>query len=116
MKRGDIYWANLNPRSGSEQKGMRPVIIISHDGFNMTTGWRSIIIIPITTSKKQASRGPTVVHLPKETCGLSDDSIALCHQVTTLDKEKLTQFVGSLSIDLLKQVETALKAAVDLNE
>jgi mRNA-degrading endonuclease toxin of MazEF toxin-antitoxin module len=49
MKRGDLYWADLIPRSGSEQTGRRPVIIVSHDGFNHTPGWRSIIVVPIST-------------------------------------------------------------------
>jgi mRNA interferase MazF len=46
MKRGEIYLANLDPRSGSEQKGRRPVIIVSHDGLNKTENWRSIIVVP----------------------------------------------------------------------
>lgn len=115
MKRGDVYWADLIPRSGSEQKGRRPVIIISHDGFNLTPGWRSIIVVPISTSTTQARRGPTAVHLPKGTAGLRKVSVALCHQVTTLDRAKLTQHIGTLSTDLLMQVENALKAALDLD-
>ncbi|MBI4639449.1 MAG: type II toxin-antitoxin system PemK/MazF family toxin [Candidatus Tectomicrobia bacterium] len=114
MKRGEIYWADLTPRSGSEQKRRRPVIIMSHDGFNLTPGWRSIIVVPISTSIPQARRGPTVVQLPKGAGELEKASIALCHQVTTLDRAKLTQLLGTLPQDLLKQVEGALKAALDL--
>ena len=65
MKRGDLYWADLLPRSGSEQKGRRPVIILSHDGFNQTPGWRSVIVVPVSTSAAQAIRGPTAIFLPK---------------------------------------------------
>ncbi len=56
MKRGQVYWADLAPRSGSEQQGRRPVIVISHDAFNQTQGWRSIIVVPLSTSVAQAGR------------------------------------------------------------
>jgi mRNA-degrading endonuclease toxin of MazEF toxin-antitoxin module len=114
VKRGDIYWADLIPRSGSEQRGKRPVIIVSHDGFNQTPGWRSVIVVPISTSAAQATRGPTAVYLAKGAGGLKKSSIALCHQVTTLDRAKLTESVGTLTRDLLHQVEGGLKAALDL--
>jgi mRNA interferase MazF len=89
MKRGDVYWADLAPRSGSEQQGRRPVVIVSHDAFNQVQGWRSIIVVPISTSVTQAKRGPTAVALPQSIAGLSKDGTALCHQVTTLDRAKL---------------------------
>jgi mRNA interferase MazF len=114
MKRGDVYWADLVPRSGSEQKGRRPVIVISHDGFNQTQGWRSIIVVPLSTSVAQAGRGPSAVLLSPGPAGLSKDSIALCHQVTTLDRTKLTQRIGELNSMELRQVEDGLKAAMDL--
>ena len=114
MKRGDIYRANLAPRSGSEQTGKRPVIILSHDAFNETAAWRSIIVIPVSTSPTQARRGPTVVALPAGTAGLKNDSSAICHQVTTLDRSKLDERLGSLPVDTLLQVEKALLAAVDI--
>jgi len=114
VQRGDIYWADLTPRSGSEQRGRRPVIIVSHDGFNQTPGWRSIIVVPISTSAAQARRGPTAVYLPEGAGWIERASVALCHQVTTLDRAKLTQHLGTLSHDLLNQVENGLKAALDL--
>lgn len=114
MKRGDLYWADLIPRSGSEQKGRRPVLILSHDAFNQAPGWRSIIVVPISTSSTQAMRGPTAIHLPKGAGGLKKESIALCHQVTTLDRSKLTERIGRLSPDLLDEIEQGLRAALDL--
>jgi len=57
MKRGGVYWAELIPRSGSERRGRRPVIVVSHDGFNETPGWRSIVVVPVSTSPTQASVG-----------------------------------------------------------
>jgi mRNA interferase MazF len=112
MKRGDIFWATLAPRSGSEQTGRRPVIILSHDAFNQTTGWRSIIVIPLSTSPSQARRGPTVVFLPAGTAALSNDCHAICHQITTLDRAKLMERIGALPADIITTVEKALLAAV----
>ncbi len=114
MKRGEIYWANLQPRSGSEQRGNRPVIIISHDGFNQNPRWHSIIIIPVSTSSAQAKRGLTAIFLPKDTGGLTQDSVALCHQITTLDRAKLTEKIGELSSDRMKLIEEGIKAATDI--
>lgn len=61
MRRGEIYWAELDPRSGAEQTGRRPVIVVSHDGFNEVPTWCSVIVVPVSTSEAQARRGPTAV-------------------------------------------------------
>jgi len=114
MRRGEVYWADLVPRSGSEQRGRRPVIVISHDAFNQTQGWRSIIVVPLSTSTAQSGRGPSAVLLPQGTAGLGKESVALCHQVTTLDRSKLTQRIGELNSTELRQVEDGIKAAMDL--
>ena len=80
MKRGEVYWADLAPRSGSEQRGRRPVVVISHDAFNQTPGWRSIIVVPLSTSVAQAGRGPSAVLLsqsqPGQCCPLSSSDHA----------------------------------------
>jgi len=115
MKRGEVYWADLVPRSGSEQTGRRPVILLSHDAFNQTPSWRSIIVVPISTSSAQAKRGPTVVELPAGVAGLVKTSFAVCHQVTTLDRAKLTRRAGLLPAEFLIEVENGLKAAMDLD-
>lgn len=96
-----MYWASLAPRSGSEQQGMRPVIVVSHDAFNQTPGWRSVIVVPVATSASQAERGPTAVPLPAGAGGLKTNSVALCQQVTTLDRSKLTSLAGVLPVELL---------------
>jgi mRNA interferase MazF len=115
MKRGDVYWADLVPRSGSEQTGRRPVVVVSHDGFNQTPAWRSVIVVPVSSSALQAKRGPTVVGFPGSAAGLSKPSVAVCHQVTTLDRAKLTKRIGVLPVDLLREVDRGLKAAMDLD-
>ena len=114
MKRGDIYWVDLAPRSGSEQKGIRPVIILSHNAFNQTPRWQSVIVVPISTSTLQAKRSPTIVILPKETFGLTKESFAICHQITTIDRTKLRQYIGTLTQDYIRQVEQSIKNAIDL--
>ena len=112
MKRGEVYWADLVPRSGS---GRRPVILVSHDAFNQTPAWRSMIVVPISTSSSQGNRGPTVIELAGGSGGLAKTSFAVCHQVTTLDRAKLTKRLGSLSAETLREVEEGLKAAMDLD-
>lgn len=116
MKRGDIYWATHSPCSGSEQSGRRPVIILSHDAFNQIPAWRSIIVVPLSTSATQSRRGPTVVPLIAGTGGLPGKSSALCHQITTLDRAKLAEKIGALPLDVLKQVEQAVLAALDIRK
>jgi len=115
VKRGEIHWAELTPRSGSEQMGGRPVIVISHDAFNQTAGWQSIIVVPISTSSSQGGRGPTVIELPAGTGGLSQTSFAVCHQITTLDRAKFMKPIGILPADVMQDVEAGLKAAMDLD-
>jgi len=115
LKRGEVHWADLEPRSGSEQRGRRPVIVVSNDGFNETPGWRSVIVVPATTSEGQGARGPTAVHLPKGAGGMKRVSVALCHQVTTLDRGKLVEKVGSLNSEQLSLVMQGLKAALDID-
>jgi len=115
VKRGEVHWADLVPRSGSGQTGRRPVIVISHDGFNQTPGWKSIIVVPISTSASQGRRAPTVVEIPAGAGGLPKVSLALCHQVTTLDRAKLTKKIGTLPAEVLIEVELGLKAAMDLD-
>jgi mRNA interferase MazF len=115
MKRGEVHWADLIPRSGSEQTGRRPVIVISHDGFNQTMGWRSIIVVPMSTSASHVRRGLTVVEVPAGTAGLLKPSFAVCHQITTLDRAKLSKRIGTLPAEVLQEVEQGLKAAMDLD-
>jgi mRNA interferase MazF len=91
VRRGEVHWADLVPRSGSGQTGRRPVIVVSHDGFNQTAGWRSILVVPISTSALQGKRGPTVIEIPAAPAVCQKTSFAVCHQVTTLDRTKLAR-------------------------
>ena len=114
MRRAEVFWADLAPRSGAEQTGRRPVIVVSHDGFNDAPGWRSVIVVPLSTSAAQARRGPTAIPLMPGAGGLSKGGVALCHQVTTLDRAKLTERLGVLPAETVAQIEDGLRAALDL--
>ncbi len=106
---------DLRPRSRAEQRGRRPVVVVSNDGFNLTPSWRSVIVVPISTSEAQARRGPTAVPLPAGAARLDRPSVSLGHQVTTLDRATLTERMGVLPPGLLAHVEDALRAALDLD-
>jgi len=114
MQRGELYWAHLTPRSGSEQQGRRPVVVVSNDGFNDVPSWRSVIVIPLTTSTRQARRGPTAIPLSASESGLPSDSTAVCHQITTLDRSKLATRIGALSERAIERIEQGIIAACDL--
>jgi len=91
------------------------VIVISHDGFNQTLGWKSVIVAPISTSASQGRRGPTIVEIPAGAGGLPKASFAVCREVTTLDRAKLTKRIGALPPEVMREVELGLKAAMDLD-
>ncbi len=114
MKRGDIYLAELQPRSGAELRGQRLVLVVSNDGFNRVPSWRSVTVVPLTTSAAQARRGPTAVPIPDGAGGLRGAGVAVCHQITTLDRSKLTRRIGALPAEVLAEVEVGIKAALDL--
>jgi mRNA interferase MazF len=114
VKRGDVFWADLAPRSGSEQSGRRPVIVVSHDSFNQAATWRSVIVVPVSTSQRQGRQGLTAIALPAGSAALARDSLAICHQVTTVDKSKLSRFIGALPTSALREVEEGLRVAMDL--
>lgn len=114
MRRGEVYWAALQPRSGSEQQGRRPVVIVSHDGLNQIESWRTYVVVPLTTSPRQARRGPSAIPIAAGEGGLEKDSIALCHQVTTLDQRKFGEQIGFLSEAAIQAVNVGLIAALDL--
>ncbi len=115
MRRGEVRWGRLEPRSGSEQKGHRPVVIVSHDGFNKAEAWRSVIVVPLSTSQRR--HGPTVVALSAAKSGLPRDSFALCHQITTLDRTKLdSSVVAHLDDAEMKRIGVGIVAACDLRD
>ena len=109
MRRGDIYRADLDPVLGSEQGGVRPVLIVQNDLGNLTSP--TVIIAPLTSrSKKKTLRTHVTVEPPEG--GLNRSSQVLCEQVRTLEKSRLRQHLGCLSGEKLALVERALALAV----
>jgi len=88
---------------------------MSNDGFNEIDAWRSVIVVPCFMSDKQRARGPTAVALKKGAGGLRKSSVAVCHQLTTIDRAKLVSRWGTLDAEDLRAVEDGIKAALDLS-
>jgi len=110
MLRGEIYFMDLARRSGSEQRGRRPCVIVSHDAFSARESWRSVTVVPITGAQRWQRPSPTVVVFEKGECGLPKGCAALGHQVTTLDKDKIVgPRIGVLPPGRLKELEEALR-------
>ncbi len=109
MKRGDIYFADLDPVIGSEQGGIRPVLIIQNDLGNRFSP--TVIILPLTSRLGKAPLRTHVPLLPPQG-GVKKPSIVLCEQVRTLEKSRLKGYLGHLPPDKMARVETALALAV----
>jgi mRNA-degrading endonuclease toxin of MazEF toxin-antitoxin module len=88
---------------------------VSNDGSNQSPGWRSVIVVPVSTSAAQGRRGPTAIPIPADVAGLAKPSLAVCHQITTLDRAKLTKRLGVLPPGILDQVDNGVRAALDLD-
>lgn len=101
-KRGEVWLANLNPTQGSEQAGIRPVIIFQNDlvsQFSTTT-----IAIPLTTNQRRATL-PICLPIQQGKGGLTQDSVALCFQMRVLDKKRLIRRLGQLEPATIEQLE-----------
>ena len=113
IKRGEIYYADLSPVIGSEQGGMRPVLIVQNDIGNKHS---PTVIAAAITSQKEKSRLPTHISLNARDCGLAKDSVVLLEQVRTLDKKRLKERMGELDIDAMGKVDCALSVSFGLHE
>ena len=111
MKRGELYSADLNPSRGSEQAGIRPVLLVQRNSLSRFT--RTLVVVPLTTNLRR-SQIPGTVILPAGEAGLTQDSVALCYQIVVLDQERLSRRLGILSEAYLRQVEAALKYSLQL--
>jgi mRNA interferase MazF len=113
MKRGEIYMAQLDPVMGSEQGGVRPVLIIQNDRGNRYAP--TVIAVPLTTSLGKPPL-PTHVKLDAGAGGLKQASTVLCEQVRTLEKTRLGRFIGKLNRPQVEAVEKALLCSLDMDE
>ncbi len=112
MKRGDIYLARLDPVEGSEQAGVRPVVIVSRDAINAASP--VVVVVPVTTFKKGRRLYPSHVVLHEGDGGLSSDSVALGEQVRAISKTRLTQRWGTISKQAVSSIDRALQITLDL--
>lgn len=111
VKRGDIYYADLSPVVGSEQGGMRPVLIVQNDTGNKHS---PTVIAAAITSQTGKAKLPTHIALTGKTVGLSRDSVILLEQIRTLDKSRLREKMGKLDGDTMHQVDSAIAVSFGL--
>lgn len=111
IKRGDIFYADLSPVIGSEQGGLRPVLIVQNDIGNK---YSPTVIAAAITSKMGKSRLPTHIDIYRDRVGLQKDSVILLEQIRTLDKRRLKEKMGHLDDDVMDKVNLAIAVSFGL--
>lgn len=113
VKRGDIFYADLSPVVGSEQGGIRPVIIIQNDVGNK---YSPTVIVAAITSQINKAKLPTHVEISSEEYGLNKDSVVLLEQIRTLDKRRLKEKIGHMTDNDMEKVDNALEVSIGLSK
>lgn len=111
VRRGEIYYADLSPVVGSEQGGIRPVLIVQNDVGNR---YSPTVIAAAITSQTGKTKLPTHITLNAERCGLSRDSVVLLEQIRTLDKRRLKEKMGYLDTGSMQRINQALSVSFGL--
>lgn len=111
VRRGDIYYADLSPVVGSEQGGVRPVLIVQNDVGNK---FSPTVIAAAITSQRDKTNLPTHIEVDARDCGLAKDSIVLLEQVRTIDKRRLREKIGALDDGSIGKVNEALSVSFGL--
>ena len=111
IKRGDIYYADLSPVVGSEQGGMRPVLIVQNDTGNKHS---PTVIAAAITSQTGKAKLPTHIELSGHSVGLTRDSVILLEQIRTLDKSRLREKMGRLDGETMNRVDNAIAVSFGL--
>ena len=111
VRRGEIYYADLSPVVGSEQGGVRPVLIVQNDIGNRHS---PTVIAAAITSRRDKNPLPTHIEVNADDCGLSRDSIVLLEQIRTIDKKRLRDKMGELDLNSMNKVNTALSISFGL--
>lgn len=112
IKRGDIFYADLSPVIGSEQGGIRPVLIVQNDTGNRHS---PTVIAAAITSQTGKNKLPTHIELTAQSTGLPKESVVLLEQIRTLDKQRLRQHAGRVSGDMMEKVDAAIAVSFGLN-
>ncbi|MGI6113351.1 MAG: type II toxin-antitoxin system PemK/MazF family toxin [Mahellales bacterium] len=113
VRRGDIYYADLSPVIGSEQGGVRPVLVVQNDIGNK---YSPTVIVAAITSQINKAKLPTHIEITAEEYGLPKDSVILLEQIRTIDKKRLKEKIGFLSSEMMKKVDEALQISFGLME
>ncbi|WP_425539698.1 type II toxin-antitoxin system PemK/MazF family toxin [Microaceticoccus formicicus] len=111
VKRGDLFYADLSPVIGSEQGGVRPVLIVQNDVGNK---YSPTVIIAAITSQVNKAKLPTHVDITSSSYGLPKNSVVLLEQIRTIDKKRLREKIGRFDADVMRRVEDALKVSFEL--
>lgn len=111
IRRGDIYYADLSPVIGSEQGGLRPVLIVQNDVGNKHS---PTVIAAAITSKMGKTKLPTHIDIPSADAGLAKDSVVLLEQVRTIDKKRLKEKMGHLDEPTMSSVNSAIQVSFGL--
>jgi len=111
VRRGDIFYADLSPVVGSEQGGIRPVLIVQNDTGNRHS---PTVIAAAITSQLGKARLPTHIEIPAPSSGLSRDSVILLEQVRTLDKSRLRERMGKVDSATMNKVDSAIAVSLGL--
>lgn len=110
--RGDLYYADLTPVTGSEQGGVRPVLMIQNDIGNR---FSPTVIVAAVTSRQDKHPLPTHVSISPNHCGLKESSVVLLEQLRTIDRVRLREYIGRLTEQDMKQVDHALRISIGLS-
>jgi mRNA interferase MazF len=111
VKRGDVFFADLSPVVGSEQGGVRPVLVIQNDIGNR---FSPTVIVAAITAQIQKAKLPTHVEIDADLHGFDRDSVILLEQVRTIDKQRLTDKITHLSDDMMEKVDESLQISLGL--
>jgi len=113
VRRGDIFYADLNPVVGSEQGGIRPVLVVQNDVGNK---YSPTVIVAAITSQIDKAKLPTHVELKSADYGLEKDSVILLEQLRTIDKRRLKEKITFLDQDIMEKIDEALKISLGLGD
>lgn len=111
VKKGDLFFADLSPVIGSEQGGVRPVLVIQNDIGNK---YSPTIIVAAVTSQINKAKLPTHVEIPAENHGLNKDSVILMEQLRTIDKRRLKERIGHVGSELMEEVNKAMAVSLGM--
>ncbi len=113
IKRGELYFADLSPVVGSEQGGVRPVLVVQN---NVGNKFSPTVIAAAVTSQLEKAKLPTHIDLPAENFGLKKNSVVLLEQIRTIDKKRLKEKIGQLPDNMMNKVNEALLVSLGFYE